>query len=107
MYKVPYYPYKAPMPYKAPCPNKRPPMFFPIIPEVAPNKHPPLHLWLGLFALVDAPIMPINHWKLDPRHKYLICIYGDRSHDFTVSSDVFQHLNKCPPKMTYISALDA
>ena len=35
------------------------PCFFPIIPQVAPNKH--LHLRLGLFALVDPPIVPINH----------------------------------------------
>ena len=66
------------IPIKCPCPNKCPPMFFPIIPQVAPNKHPPLNLRLGLLALVGPPIMPINHWKLDPRHKYLICIYAFR-----------------------------
>ena len=49
------------IPIKRPCPNKRPPMIFSIIPQVAPNKRPPLHLRLGLFALVDPPIMPINH----------------------------------------------
>ena len=43
------------------------PCFFSIIPQVEPNKRPPLHLRLGLFALVDPPIMPINHWKLDPQ----------------------------------------
>ena len=34
------------IPIKRPCPNKR---------------SSPLHLQLGLFALVDLPIMPINH----------------------------------------------
>ena len=30
-----------------------------IIPQVEPIKRPPLHLRLGLFGLVDPPIMPI------------------------------------------------
>ena len=49
------------IPIKRPYPNKRPSMFFSIIPQVAPNKRQPMHLRLGLFALVDPPIMPINH----------------------------------------------
>ena len=75
---------------------------------------PDLRLRLGLFALVD---LPHAHKPLKTRPPGTIFvsisvymrldIYGDRSHDFTVSSAVFQHLNKRQPKMTYISALGA
>ena len=48
--------------------------FLSIILPVSPNKLPPLHLQLGLLALVDPPVMPINHWKLDPRHTYCVIL---------------------------------
>ena len=45
------------IPIKRLCPYKRPPIFVSIIPQLALHKRPPLHLRLGLLALVDPPIM--------------------------------------------------
>ena len=62
-----------------------------------------MHLRLGLlFALLDLPIMPRH--KIDLYQDY---IDGDRLHLLAIFCAVFQHLNKRPPKMTYISALGA
>ena len=86
--KVSYYPC-----VKRRCPNKKRPcpyalikvpihVFSSIIPQS--SNYIKKRLWLGLYALVDPPIAPINHLKLDPQaqicyvhRKWIICAHYD------------------------------
>ena len=71
------------------------PCFFPIIPQVEPNKRPPLHLRLCLlFCSCRSTNYAHKPLKTRPRGTHIssVCmrldIYGDRSRDFIVSSDL-------------------